>query len=90
MSLRIKEEYLDTKVSNPMTGKVETLRFIPRQMYAIFNKSFSFAFESDNRKCIKCSEIECICPKVECEFCGKTSCLCPKAEHTYPKKRTKK
>lgn len=48
MELKIKEEYIDTAISHPMTGKFVALRFLDKEEYKIlFNKGLTILFEEE-------------------------------------------
>jgi hypothetical protein len=46
----IKEEYLDLKISSPLTGKHEWIRFIPKQDYFIYFNSYPYLFEEQKQE----------------------------------------
>jgi hypothetical protein len=48
MILKLKEEYLDTAISHPMTGQFVSLRFLDKEEYIIFyNKGLGILFEKE-------------------------------------------
>jgi hypothetical protein len=46
MEIRLKEGYLNTVLSDPFTGKMQSLRFLSKDMYIhYYNRGYQYLFE---------------------------------------------